>query len=146
MRSVGFHASYIIDQSARMRLVLQKKLFTRVFKEKFPKSVIGQKKSVESAWAPPIRSLKLRAPGITGTRVIVESGFMHCRSDLFSSPPPVNATDSDYRRQRDDDQTNNDLTKKLVVCEGVVSWMKTKWKDVSVGSILKIRVGTVGMI
>ena len=55
-------------------------------------------------------------------------------------------TDSDYRRQRDDDQTNNDLTKKLVVCEGVVSWMKTKWKDVSVGSILKIRVGTVGMI
>ena len=48
---------------------------------------------------------------------------------------------SDYRRQRDDDQTNNDLTKKLVVQDGIVNWVKTKWKDVTVGSILKIDSG-----
>lgn len=43
----------------------------------------------------------------------------------------------DYRRQRDDDQTNNKLTK--VVKDGLLQ--KCKWKDVTVGSILKIESG-----
>ena len=45
----------------------------------------------------------------------------------------------DYRRQRDDDQTNNDISQKLTVtAEGVVNWVKVRWKDIQVGDILKI--------
>lgn len=45
----------------------------------------------------------------------------------------------DYRRQRDDDQTNNDISQKLTVtAEGVVHWVKVRWKDIQVGDILKI--------
>lgn len=45
----------------------------------------------------------------------------------------------DYRRQRDDDQTNNKLT--LVLQAGSKKWAKQKWKDVTVGSILKVESG-----
>ena len=49
----------------------------------------------------------------------------------------------DYRRQRDDDQTNNDVTLKLTVNQttGLVEWAREKWKDIEVGNILKITSG-----
>ena len=48
-----------------------------------------------------------------------------------------------FRRQRDDDQTNNDVTLKLTVNKttGLVEWARTKWKDIEVGDILKIMSG-----
>ena len=35
----------------------------------------------------------------------------------------------DYRRQRDDDQTNNDLTKKLTIAEGMVKVSHLEKRD-----------------